>query len=134
MGTSSIITFSEGKTDNKAIIEPKKNPNVNSQLGEIHLKPAWHGWQRDREWLWFPLKMTAEVFCSNIMEKQEFVKMYPRIIQWTDGKYYVYVGTHSSDERYNIKGDNMVYYKEILISEGEKMEYVGMNFDHFKLK
>ena len=133
MAASSIITFA-GETTQKTRIEPSKYPHINQQIGKIEVPLNKKFYCRDREWLWFPLKITAECFVNTPLEKLEFVKMYPRIIQWTDGKYYLFVGTHSSDEQYNIKGDNMVYYKEILVDQGEKMEYVGMNFDHFKLK
>lgn len=134
MGTSSIITFSDPTCQKPKVVIEKAKETKNSLIGEIKVKLNKKFFCRDRDWLWFPLVMTAECWMKTPIEKLEFVKTYPRIIQWTDGKYYVFAGTHSKDERYNIKGDEMVYYKEVLISEGEKLEYIALDFSHFKQK
>lgn len=95
---------------------------TNSQIGSMKLTPTWHGWIRDRLWLWFPLVVEPECFGKTL--PAEWRTHYPRIIQWSDGKYYVFRGTNSSNEEYGIKGENVVFYREILVDTGEKIEYI----------
>lgn len=119
-----MVTFvgSNKETVKYRIEETKKEETKNPMLGEIKLQPVQHEIQRDgRWWLWFPLTMESEVFGKTSVF--EWVKVYPRLIQWTDGKYYSFRGTHSAIPEYRIKGDNMVYYREILVENGEKIEY-----------
>jgi hypothetical protein len=119
-----MVTFVGDKKDTAPVVIdlPKREGTKNPLIGEIKLKPVWHGWQRDRMWIWFPLLMEAECFGKTLAF--EWLKVYPRIIQWEDGKYYTFRGTHSAIPEYGIKGDNTVYYREILVEQGEKIEYV----------
>jgi hypothetical protein len=93
-----------------------------TKVGIIHLIPVWHGWQNGRMWIWFPLVMEAEAFGKTL--GAEWLKVYPRVIQFSDGKYYTFRGTHSAIPEYRIKGDNTVYYREILVENGERIEYI----------
>jgi hypothetical protein len=117
-----MVTFCGDNKKQNYVMEKPKEGAKNPLLGEIKLQPVWHGMQRDgRMWLWFPLTMESEVFGKTL--PAVWMKVYPRIIQWTDGKYYSFRGTHSAIPEYRIKGDNTVYYREILIEEGERLEY-----------
>jgi len=75
-----------------------------------------------RNWISFPLVMTPEFLGGN---KAEWLKKYPRLITWTDNKVYVFVGTHTAQPEYGIKGDNVAIYKEILVAKGEPIEYIS---------
>jgi hypothetical protein len=113
--------------DNKPTTETVKPIIVSSGLGAtkvgaVNLIPVWHGWQNGRMWIWFPLVMESEVFGKTL--PAEWMKVYPRVIQFSDGKYYSFAGTHSAIPEYRIKGDNTVYYKEILVENGERVEYI----------
>jgi hypothetical protein len=116
-----MITISEKTSEAKAINIVDDRVSKNPFVGKINLQPVWHGWQNGRMWIWFPLTMESEVFGKTFAA--DWIKVYPRIIQWTDGKYYAFRGTHSAIPEYRIKGDNTVYYREILVEEGEKLEY-----------
>ena len=118
-----MITFAgENKEKTQVILE---KPSVPVKVGTINLTPIWHGIQRDdRMWLWFPLTMEAEWKGKTLAF--EWLKVYPRVIQWTDGKYYSFKGTHAADPEYGIKGDNTVFYREILVEQGEKIEYYSV--------
>jgi hypothetical protein len=94
---------------------------VTTPVGSINLIPLKHIWQIDRMWLWFPLTLGAECFGKTPIT--EWLKVYPRIIQWTDGKYYTYRGTHSSIDEFKGRAEEAVFYREILVENGEKIEY-----------
>jgi hypothetical protein len=114
------ITFApeETQTIKKIVVDIPRQQLV----GKISLKPKQHEYQRDgRMWLWFPLIMKSELFGTLPFV---WLQTYPRIIQWEDGKYYVFAGTHSQLEEFERKtGEDVVFYKEILIENGEKIEY-----------
>jgi hypothetical protein len=121
-----MITISEKTRESKTTEIVDERISKNPFIGTINLTPVWHGIQYDiqseaRWWLWFPLTMESEVFGKTFAA--DWIKVYPRIIQWTDGKYYAFRGTHSAIPEYRIKGDNTVYYREILVEKGEKLDY-----------
>jgi hypothetical protein len=122
-----MVTFC---CDNKETIKPVI---INNGLGKVNIGTitnmlqVWHGVisdrSGDRSWIWFPLLMEPEIFGKTLAHA--WTKVYPRVIQWTDGKYYTFRGTHSSNPEYGINGDNTVFYREILVEKGEKVEYYG---------
>ena len=117
-----MVTFCDKKTEQAIQPKPMVEKPINTPVvGAVNLIPVWHGWQNGRMWIWFPLVMEAECFGKTLVG--DWIKVYPRIIQFTDGKYYSFRGTHSAIPEYRIKGDNTVYYREILIEEGEKLDY-----------
>lgn len=117
-----MVTF---VSETKEKIQTRIEGDVKAtSVGVINMVPSWHGWQNGRMWMWFPLVMESETFGKT--KEFEWIKVYPRVIQWTDGKYYSFAGTHSALPEYGIKGDNMVYYKEILVEKGEKIEYYSV--------
>lgn len=110
--------------DNK--IKDEKKPVIKGDVrtvnvGSVNLKPVKHEYQHDRMWISFPLIMESEVFGKTL--PGDWIKVYPRVIQFSDGKYYSFRGTHSAIPEYGIKGDNVVYYREILVEKGE---FLGM--------
>jgi hypothetical protein len=112
------LTFADNKTERPAAIIEKVEQITH--IGKIDIPPSFHGFIRDRMCLWFPLLVDPEWKGTLAYN---WLKVYPRVIQFTDGKYYVFTGTHSGIPEYNIKGDNTVHYKEILVEQGEKIEY-----------
>jgi hypothetical protein len=93
---------------------------ISPTMRTIDMEPVSHNTQGNRRWLSFPLLIDPEWRGTRSCD---FVRLYPRIIQWKDGLYYSFRGTHSKMPEYGIKGDNVVFYREILVDNGEKLIY-----------
>lgn len=106
-----MVTFVDTPTERKEVTIIGENRTL---ISEIKHKLIREENQRDgRNWLTFPLLLDWE---RSLKPHDElWLTHYPRLIQWSNGKYYTFAGTHCVH--------NEVYYKEILIDEGEKIAY-----------
>jgi hypothetical protein len=116
-----MVTFVSNEKSDSIVI--KRNYTNHISVGKIELDVVSHRYEIDRLYLRFPLIIPPADECFGPTKEKDWIVVYPRIIQHTDGKYYKYVGTHSANKKYGIKGTNTVIYKEILVENGEVIEY-----------